>query len=380
MVGAGQLARMTHQAAIALGQSLRVLAASPGEPAALVCADVRPGRADDLPAVRAFAAGCSAVTFDHEQVPQDVLRALVADGVPVHPGPDALLFAQDKLVMRRRLRDLGVAVPAFAEVTAPADLTAFAAEHGRVVLKAVRGGYDGRGVWMEPDAALVAELLAAGTPLMVEAAVPLRRELAALVARSPYGQASAWPVVETVQEAGQCVQVLAPAPDLDEERATGAQRLALRLAAELGVTGLLAVELFEDESGRVLVNELAMRPHNSGHWTIEGSRTSQFEQHLRAVLDYPLGTTSPTAPAVVMANVLGAAVEPAMAVDERVHHLFARFPDVKVHLYGKAARPLRKVGHVTVLGDDMAAVRERAALAAAWLSTAEWTDGWSIHG
>ena len=380
MVGAGQLARMTHQAAIALGQSLRVLAASPGEPAALVCADVRPGRADDLPAVRAFAAGCSAVTFDHEQVPQDVLRALVADGVPVHPGPDALLFAQDKLVMRRRLRDLGVAVPAFADVTAPADLTAFAAEHGRVVLKAVRGGYDGRGVWMEPDAALVAELLAAGTPLMVEAAVPLRRELAALVARSPYGQASAWPVVETVQDAGQCVQVLAPAPDLDEERATGAQRLALRLAAELGVTGLLAVELFEDESGRVLVNELAMRPHNSGHWTIEGSRTSQFEQHLRAVLDYPLGTTSPTAPAVVMANVLGAAVEPAMGVDERVHHLFARFPDVKVHLYGKAARPLRKVGHVTVLGDDMAAVRERAALAAAWLSTAEWTDGWSIHG
>lgn len=380
MVGAGQLARMTHQAAIALGQSLRVLAVSPGDPAALVCADVRPGRADDLPAVRAFAAGCSAVTFDHEQVPQDVLRALAADGVPVHPGPDALLFAQDKLVMRRRLRDLGVAVPAFAEVTAPGDLAAFAAEHGRVVLKAVRGGYDGRGVWMEPDEPLVAELLAAGTPLMVEAAVPLRRELAALVARSPYGQASAWPVVETVQEAGQCVQVLAPAPGLDEERATAAQRLALRLAAELGVTGLLAVELFEDESGRVLVNELAMRPHNSGHWTIEGSRTSQFEQHLRAVLDYPLGTTAPTAPAVVMANVLGAGVEPAMGVDERAHHLFARFPDVKVHLYGKAARPLRKVGHVTVLGDDMAAVRERAALAAAWLSTAEWTDGWSIHG
>ena len=380
MVGAGQLARMTHQAAIALGQSLRVLAVSPGEPAALVCADVRPGRADDLPAVRAFAAGCSAVTFDHEQVPQDVLRALVADGVPVHPGPDALLFAQDKLVMRRRLRDLGVAVPAFTAVAAPADLAAFAAEHDRVVLKAVRGGYDGRGVWMEPDEPLVAELLAAGTPLMAEAAVPLRRELAALVARSPYGQASAWPVVETVQEAGQCVQVLAPAPGLDEERATAAQRLALRLAAELGVTGLLAVELFEDEAGRVLVNELAMRPHNSGHWTIEGSRTSQFEQHLRAVLDYPLGTTSPTAPAVVMANVLGADVEPAMGVDERVHHLFARFPDVKVHLYGKAARPLRKVGHVTVLGDDMAAVRERAALAAAWLSTAEWADGWSIHG
>ena len=380
MVGAGQLARMTHQAAIALGQSLRVLAAAPGDPAALVCADVRPGRADDLAAVRAFAAGSSAVTFDHEQVPQDVLRALVADGVTVHPGPDALLFAQDKLVMRRRLAGLGIPVPAFGEITTPGQLAAFAAEHGRVVLKAVRGGYDGRGVWMDPDAALVAELLAAGTPLMAEAAVPLRRELAALVARSPYGQAGAWPVVETVQEAGQCVQVLAPAPGLDEDRAVHAQRLALRLAAELGVTGLLAVELFEDTSGNVLVNELAMRPHNSGHWTIEGSRTSQFEQHLRAVLDYPLGATTPTAPAVVMANVLGADVEPAMGVDERCHHLFARFPDVKVHLYGKAARPLRKIGHVTVLGEDMAAVRERAALAAAWLSTAEWTDGWSIHG
>jgi 5-(carboxyamino)imidazole ribonucleotide synthase len=382
MVGGGQLARMTHQAAIALGQSLRVLAADPGDPAALVCADVRTGRADDPGAVRSFATGCSAVTFDHEQVPPDVLRALVADGVPVHPGPDALLFAQDKLVMRAGLAERGVRVPAYAPVHEPAEVTAFGAAHGwPVVLKAVRGGYDGRGVWMldEDDPDLVAELLAAGTPLMVERAVPLRRELAALVARSPYGQASAWPVVETVQEGGQCVQVLAPAPGLDGEVAAGAQRLALRLAAELGVTGLLAVELFEDTSGAILVNELAMRPHNSGHWTIEGSRTSQFEQHLRAVLDYPLGATAPTAPAVVMANVLGAQDEPAMGVDERVHHLFARFPDAKVHLYGKVARPDRKVGHVTVLGDDMARVRHRAALAAAWLSTAEWPDGWSPH-
>jgi 5-(carboxyamino)imidazole ribonucleotide synthase len=292
MVGAGQLARMTHQAAIALGQSLRVLAASPGDPAALVAADVRPGRADDLAAVRAFAAGCAAVTFDHEQVPQDVLRALARDGVAVHPGPDALLFAQDKLVMRRRLAELGVPVPAFAEVTAPERFAAFAAEHGRVVLKAVRGGYDGRGVWMDPDAALVAELLAAGTPLMVEAAVPLRRELAALVARSPYGRRR--PGRGADGAGGRAVRAGArPGPDLDEERATGAQRLALQLAGELGVTGLLAVELFEDERGRVLVNELAMRPHNSGHWTIEGSRTSQFEQHLRRGPGLPAGRDRP---------------------------------------------------------------------------------------
>jgi 5-(carboxyamino)imidazole ribonucleotide synthase len=379
MVGAGQLARMTHQAAIALGQSLRVLAVDPGDPAALVCSDVRPGAAGDLDALRAFSRGCAAVTFDHEQVPQENLRALVADGVAVRPGPDALLHAQDKLVMRRRLAGLGVAVPPFAEVLAPSGVETFEAAHGPSVLKAVRGGYDGRGVWMSSTPELVAELLATGTPLMVEQRVPMRRELAALVARSPYGQAAAWPVVETVQADGQCVQVLAPAPGLDGDRAMEAQELGLRIAAELDVTGLLAVELFETDQGELVVNELAMRPHNSGHWTIEGSRTSQFEQHLRAVLDYPLGSTAPTAPAVVMANVLGAAEPAAMGADERLHHLFARFPDVKVHLYGKAERPARKVGHVTVLGEDMAQVRGRAALAAGWLSTGEWPDGWSVH-
>ena len=382
MVGGGQLARMTHQAAIALGQSLRVLAADPADPAAQVCADVHLGAATDLAAMRAFAKGCAAVTFDHEQVPQEHLRALAAEGVHVHPGPDALRHAQDKLVMRRRLSALGIPAPAFAEIRAADEVARFGAEHGwPVVLKAVRGGYDGRGVWMldAPSPDLVGELLAAGTPLMVEEAVQLRRELAALVARSPYGQAAAWPVVETVQEDGQCVQVLAPAPGLDSGVAVAAQQLALRMAAELGVTGLLAVELFERADGTLVVNELAMRPHNSGHWTIEGSRTSQFEQHLRAVLDYPLGDTEPTAPAVVMANVLGAPRAPTMGIDERLHHLFARFPDVKVHLYGKAERPARKVGHVTALGSEMAEVRGRAALAAAWLSTGEWPDGWSPH-
>jgi len=382
MIGAGQLARMTHQAAIALGQSLRVLATTAAEPAALVSPDVRIGGPTDRAALRAFAAGCSAVTLDHEQVPQDDLRALVDAGVAVHPRPQALLHAQDKLVMRERLAGLGLAVPEFAAVTDPADVERFAAAHGpRVVLKAVRGGYDGRGVWLlpAPDADLVRELLAAGTPLMVERAVPMRRELAALVARSPFGQAAAWPVVETVQQRGQCVQVLAPAPGLAEDVALAAQQLALRIATELDVTGLLAVELFEATGGELVVNELAMRPHNSGHWTIEGARTSQFEQHLRAVLDYPLGSTAPTAPAVVMANVLGAAQAPAMSTDERLHHLFARFPDAKVHLYGKAERPDRKVGHVTFLGPDMAVVRDRAALAAAWLSTATWADGWSEH-
>jgi 5-(carboxyamino)imidazole ribonucleotide synthase len=227
--------------------------------------------------------------------------------------------------------------------------------------------------------AVVAEQLAAGTPLLVEQRVDFARELAAVVARSPFGQGAAWPVVQTVQRDGICALVLAPAPDLHPDRAEEAEQLALRLAGELGVVGVLAVELFETRDGELVVNELAMRPHNSGHWSIEGARTSQFEQHLRAVLDYPLGDTTPTAPVVVMANVLGAADPVAMTLDERAHHLFARLPAAKLHLYGKSERPGRKIGHVTVLGDDLAAVTEQAERAARWMSHAEWTDGWDPH-
>jgi 5-(carboxyamino)imidazole ribonucleotide synthase len=316
-------------------------------------------------------------------VPGEHLRALVEEGHTVHPGPDALLHAQDKLVMRTRLAELGEPVPLFAAVAGAEDVLTFAADQGwPVVLKAVRGGYDGRGVWILDDAeqarSTVDELLAAGTPLMVEQRVALRRELAVLLARSPFGQAAVWPVVETVQEQGICTEVLAPAPGLDPERAEEAGELALRIAAALGVVGLLAVELFETEDGLV-VNELAMRPHNSGHWTIEGSVTSQFEQHLRAVLDYPLGATTTTAPVTVMANVLGGDPTPAMRIDERLHHTYARFPDARVHLYGKAERPGRKIGHVTVRGDDLDEVRTRARLAADHLSTGVWGDGWAAH-
>ncbi|MEV0678277.1 5-(carboxyamino)imidazole ribonucleotide synthase [Actinosynnema sp. NPDC050436] len=381
MIGGGQLARMTHQAAIPLGQSLRVLAQSDSDPAALVARDVEYGEHTDLDALRAFAKSCDVLTFDHEHVPQEHLRALVADGVKVHPGPEALEHAQDKLVMRVKLAELGVPVPPFSAVGSTADVLGFGARHGwPCVLKAVRGGYDGRGVWMlnTPQSAqrVVPELLAAGTPLMVEQCVPMRRELAALVARSPFGQGAAWPVVQTVQKDGICVEVLAPAPGTTGEQA---QELALRIASELGVVGLLAVELFETADGLV-VNELAMRPHNSGHWTIEGARTSQFEQHLRAVLDYPLGATDLAAPAVVMANVLGAEQPPEIGTDERLHHLFARFPDAHVHLYGKAERPGRKIGHVTLLGERLDEVRERARLAAHWLSDGVWLDGYDIHG
>lgn len=368
MVGGGQLARMTHQAAIALGQSLRVLAAAPDDGAALIAADVHIGHHTDLDALRTFAKGCEVVTFDHEHVPQSHLLALAAEGVNVAPDAAALRYAQDKRAMRERLGELGIPVPRWAPAADREAVATLAAEVGwPVIVKAVRGGYDGRGVWVVGE---VDELPA--TELIVEEKVPLRRELSALVARSPFGQVAAFPVVETVQRDGICVEVLAPAPDLDLELAVSAQELAIRLATELGVVGLLAVELFDTGTGLV-VNELAMRPHNSGHWTIEGARTSQFEQHLRAVLDYPLGDTEPTAPAVVMANLLGG--EPGgMSLDERLHHLFAADPGIKVHLYGKQPRPGRKIGHVTALGDDMARTRERARRAARWLRDATWEE------
>lgn len=372
MAGGGQLARMTQQAAIGLGVSLRVLAAAPDDAAAKAVSDVRVGddRArDDL---LAFAKGCDVVTFDHEHVPGPHIREVEAAGVPCRPGPDALAHAQDKLVMRDRLSALGVPCPTYARVPESAPLEfveEFAREHGRpVVLKAVRGGYDGKGVWIVDGADgaggdLVRRLVGEGVALMAERHVPFRRELAALVARSPYGQGAAYPVVETVQEGGICTEVISPAPGLPDDAAAEAQRLALTIAAELGVVGLLAVELFETDEG-LLVNELAMRPHNSGHWTIEGARTSQFEQHLRAVLDLPLGSTEPTARYTVMANVLGGD-DP--DVYSRYFHVMARDPAVKVHMYGKESRPGRKIGHVTALGDDLADVRERARHAADYL-------------
>ncbi|MGW4097538.1 5-(carboxyamino)imidazole ribonucleotide synthase [Mycobacterium sp. NPDC004974] len=384
MIGGGQLARMTHQAAIALGQTLRVLSAGPDESAAQVTPDVVIGSHTDLDALRRAADGATAITFDHEHVPTEHLETLVAEGVTVNPPPQALVHAQDKLLMRRKLQSLGAPVPRFAEITSVADVEEFVRQiDGPVVIKTVRGGYDGKGVVMADDLAaareVVAGYLADGVAVLAEERVAMRRELAALVARSPFGQGAAWPVVETVQRDGVCVEVYAPAPGLSDELGSAAEELGLRVANELGVVGVLAVELFETVDGTLLVNELAMRPHNSGHWTMDGAVTSQFEQHLRAVLDYPLGDTSAIAPAAVMANVLGAPQTPTMSMDERMHHLFARIPDAKVHLYGKGERAGRKLGHVNIIGTDMDELRERAVRAAHWLSHGEWTDGWDEH-
>ncbi len=393
MIGGGQLARMTHQSAVALGECLRVLAASPDDPAAQVSADVVVGSHTDIDALREAAEGAVALTFDHEGVPLEHLRALEGEGVQVRPPSTALQFAQDKMAMRRRLSELGLPVPAFVDLagdvaTGREALIAFGEDHDwQVVLKAVRGGYDGRGVWIverRDEALAVFDAQAGGDiVLMAEQKVPMARELSAMIARSPYGQGAAWPVVETVQRKGQCAVAIAPAPGLSEESAARAQQMALTLADSLGVVGVMAMELFETVDGDLLVNELAMRPHNSGHWTMDGAVTSQFEQHLRAVLDYPLGDTAARSEAVVMANILGAEEAPAMSMDERLHHLFARMPEAKVHLYGKGERPDRKIGHVNIVGVPGASVddvRERAERAAHWMSNAQWTDGYPTDG
>jgi 5-(carboxyamino)imidazole ribonucleotide synthase len=343
---------MMAPAAVPLGIHLRVLAETPHDPAAQVLADVSLGDYRDLETLQRFAAGCDVVTFDHEHVPPEHLRRLEDDGVALRPGPGALLYAQDKVAMRDRLSASGVPCPRYRVVSSVEDVVAFAGEVGwPVMLKAPRGGYDGKGVWTATDVVEVAATLAqaGGTPLLAEERVEFTQELAVLVARSPLGQAVAYPVVRTVQRDGICREVIAPAPGLSEEHAVQAEQAALQVAHDLGVTGVMAVELF-DTPGGVLVNELAMRPHNSGHWTIDGAVTDQFEQHLRAVLDLPLGVPYARAPYTVMINVLGG---PRTDLHSAFVHTLARDTSVRLHVYGKAVKPGRKVGHVTVYGADL---------------------------
>ena len=371
MIGGGQLARMTTQASVGLGIRFRVLAERADDSAAQVCAGTQIGDPQSAADVLAFGAGCDVVTFDHEHVPAAILTAL-DDVSAVRPGGAALRFAQDKGAMRDRLsaldalKGLPVRCPRYRRVRSLADVTEVARAGGGwpVALKATSGGYDGKGVWICANSDQAAAVLGHGIELLAEEYIAFDRELAALVARSPTGQGAAYPIVQSVQEDGICREVIAPAPGLDPELATVAQEVALTIAAELGVTGLLAVELFE-AGGELIINELAMRPHNCGHWTIDAAMTSQFEQHLRAVLDLPLGAPVLTARAAVMVNVLGGE-DPDLY--SRLVHVMAADPGVKVHLYGKAVRPGRKVGHVTVAGDDVAGLRDRGWRAANYLS------------
>ncbi|MFB4352958.1 5-(carboxyamino)imidazole ribonucleotide synthase [Microbacterium sp. LS_15] len=353
VIGGGQLARMMIAPAVELGLDLRVLAESEGMSAQLAATAV--GDYRDLDTVRAFVADVDVVTFDHEHVPQEVLRALVAEGVEVHPGPDALQFAQDKLVMRARLAELGVPQPDWAPVRDASELQAFLDAHdGRGVVKTPRGGYDGKGVRVvraADEAQDWLEALADGEALLVEELVGFVRELAQQVARRPSGDVVAYPVVETVQRDGVCAEVIAPAPAATERLVQVAEGIGRQIAEGLGVTGMLAVELFETDDERILVNELAMRPHNSGHWSQDGAVTGQFEQHLRAVADLPLGDPTPRSPWSVMINILGGPREG--TIGERFAGAMVEHPSAKIHTYGKDPRPGRKVGHVNVSGDDL---------------------------
>lgn len=376
VIGDGQLARMMHPAAIELGLEMRVLAGAEDASAAQVFGEVSLGDYTDLNALEQVTAGADAVTFDHEHVPNEHLQTLIGEHVTVEPRPEALLYAQDKLEQRTKLRAIGAPVPEFAPITSAAEARDFwELVDGEVCLKATRGGYDGHGVWFPASAeefeSLTKELLGHSTPLYAERKIAFDRELSAMVARTRSGEVRAWPVVESIQDGGVCRVAIAPAPGLAAELAAQCQDLAVRIAQELDVTGVLAVELFEVD-GTIAVNELAMRPHNTGHWTQNGCVTSQFEQHLRAVLDWPLGATDSVAPYTVMVNTLGGDHDPEMPMRQRVSEVMRRYPEAKIHLYGKDWRPGRKMGHVNVTGTDVDAVRAVAEDAAHFIVNAEW--------
>lgn len=357
VIGGGQLARMMAPPAIELGLEIKVLGEVEGSSARPAVSQV--GDYRDRDAVLEFAKTVDVITFDHEHVPAEILHELIAEGHAVHPGPDALRFAQDKLEMRRRLGELGAPIPDWVEARNVDDIEAFLAAHGgEAVVKTPRGGYDGKGVRVVRSGAEAADWFADFPELLVEEKVPFTRELAQLIARRPSGESVQWTLAETVQVRGVCAEVIAPAPGASAETIDRAAEIARLIAEGLGVTGVLAVEMFETSDGRLLVNELAMRPHNSGHWTQDGALTSQFEQHLRAVLDLPLGDAGMVAPHAVMVNILGG---------PQGEDITTRFPEamreqaaVKIHTYGKSARPGRKVGHVNAIGSDL----ERTVVAA----------------
>ena len=354
VIGGGQLARMMIAPSKKLGLTLKVLAESEGSPAAEAATAV--GDYNQLSVVRDFSKTVDVISFDHEHVPLQVLEALEAEGVNIQPPSRALRFAQNKLQMRKRLGELGLPMPIWAEIKDAESLDEFIMANGGVaILKTPIGGYDGKGVMVVRSSNEASEWLknldSFGGSLLAEEKVDFVRELSQLGARRPSGDFLAWPLVETIQEHGVCSVVLSPAPNASNDVIELTESIAKRIADGLGVTGMLAVELFESRDGRILINELAMRPHNSGHFSIEGSTTSQFEQHLRAVLDLPLGETTPRAKSSVMVNLLGVDGNN----DFSNNHAAAKaiHPDISIHTYGKTARIGRKMGHITCIAESL---------------------------
>ncbi len=361
VIGGGQLARMMQPAAIALGLELRVLAEAENSSAHQATSMI--GDYTDFETLRKFAGTVDVITFDHEHVPVEHLNKLEDSGVAVRPGSSALIHAQNKLVMRQAMQRLGLPQPAWLEIKSAQQLTDFITAQGPVIVKTPIGGYDGRGVRVAHSAADVVDWLDSienfGGSLLAEQKVNFKRELSQLSARNQSGDFAAWPLVQTVQRNGICSEVIAPAPDSANQ--VSASGIARSIAEGLGVTGVLAVELFEDENGQLLINELAMRPHNSGHFSIEGSVTSQFEQHLRAVADLPLGATAMKGDFAVMVNLLG--VDDSNTFVEHFTIAMQKFPQVKFHTYEKSARAGRKMGHLTAIGSDWQQLLEQTSAA-----------------
>jgi len=352
VIGGGQLARMMQPAAIALGIELKVFAETENSSAHLTATTI--GDYTDWDQLFAFANQVDVITFDHEHVPTYLLERLVENSIPVRPGPKALIHAQNKLVMRRKLSELGLPQPAWRAASSAGEISDFLKQYGpKIIVKTPIGGYDGKGVRVVSEIEQVSDWLsnidAFGGELLLEQKVDFKRELAQLSARRPSGEIVTWPLVATYQAEGVCSEVIAPAPEPADFEA--ARETALKIASGLEVVGVMAVELFETQEGAIVVNELAMRPHNSGHFSIEGSRTSQFEQHLRAVLDLPLGATDMADQYAVMFNLLG--VNATNSFVENYPVAMAQFPNVKFHLYEKSPRAGRKMGHLTLTGTDL---------------------------
>lgn len=346
IIGAGQLARMTVASAIALGITLKVFAQDKDDSAAQIC-DFVTGDFRDLKEVLRFARDCDVITFEHELVPLSVIKGLEAEGVKVYPPSTAFVYSQNKAEMRKALSDLPS--PAWSVITDDEQVKKFP-----VIAKAISGGYDGRGVWKISNKDMLGEVIDLNPNLLIEELIAFDSEIAVMVARSPHGQANTWAPTQTVQENGICTRTVTPAPSISSSVAEKASALALTIAERVGLVGVMAVEMFV-KGEELFINELAMRPHNSGHWTIEGSITSQFEQHLRAILDLPLGDPTMTAPYAVMGNILGGDKSD---MYRPYLHLMARNPELKIHQYMKDVRPGRKIGHVNVVGDDLLHLEE----------------------
>ena len=341
VIGAGQLARMMVAPATALGVDLLLFAQDSQDSGAQITHHVI-GDYRNLNEVLAFARTVDVVTFEHELIPLSVIKGLEAEGIKVYPPSSAFIYSQDKAAMREKLK-------AFPAPSSQVITSASSVEEFPVIAKAISGGYDGRGVWKVGSVQELQEILGHTSPLLIEELVDFDAEIAVMVARSPHGQATSWAPVETVQEDGICTITITPAQKISSQVAETAQQIALEIAQLVGVVGVMAVEMFI-KGDQIYINELAMRPHNSGHWSIEGSVTSQFEQHLRAILDLPLGSPAMNHPYAVMGNVLGGEKTD---MYRPYLHLMARTPTLHFHQYKKEVRPGRKIGHVTACGDDL---------------------------